>query len=393
MRLIALYLASFGLVFANESLLNDNKKAQIELEKNRVEVNAQKLERDWINPLSIGVTKNFGSSFNPESETLTKSVDFSQPIFRSGGIWFAIGYAKENRSFGEFSVALQEKALEVSALKLLYNLRKIDWQIKKQELLVQNASIDVVRKTELFEQGVLDSGFLDNAILSKSMLEEALLSIKITKSELEQQFRSMSDVDYNSINIMPLSIMDKNVFLDKNLSIGQKGADYRQQEKLKQMTVSNLLPTIAVYAKYTYQEYTNPSAMEKNMASEYTSYGVSFSMPIGDINTFRKIELAKVSEKLAYQKLKDEKKNQELLYKSVAEQLKYIDKKIAQSNRDKKLYQNLQSTTKEGVENGVKTSYDLETISNSLETKKIDNYIHMIDKELLLLSLHEKVAS
>jgi hypothetical protein len=113
-------------------------------------------------------------------------------------------------------------------------------------------------------------------------------------------------------------------------------------------------------------------------------------MPI-NINSLTDAEASKVAYMEASTQVIDQKKRVDLEYQTILNNLRIINKKIALDHKDEKLYQRLYSVTKNLEIAGEKTSYETELMLNSLMTKRLDQQIHKIDKQLQLLSLYIKV--
>lgn len=67
------------------------------------------------------------------------------------------------------------------ATELLFNIHKINYSIKKQELLIANANLDVLRKREQVLNGLSDASFLDNAILDANTKKNSYVELVYQK--------------------------------------------------------------------------------------------------------------------------------------------------------------------------------------------------------------------
>ena len=393
MKKLILFLAlSLSLLASdNNDILSSLKKEQINIEYKKVKINASKLSKDWIENINLSLSKDYSKQFDPISENETFAINLNQPIFKAGGIYFAIKYADANEKFNKLSVKLQEKELINSAIKLLYSIKKIDLQIEKQKLLVENSKIDVIRKKEQFEIGLLDSSFLDSAILTKNSLENGLFEFEITKLELIKSFKDSSDLNY--INLIPpkFDLISKNEFLNRNLDIKKANYKIEQERYFKNGTITKFLPTLSLKASYINQKNENSKFFQNNNY-DYETYGFSVTMPI-DINMFNKIELAKLDYLKSKVEYEDKKRSEINLFENILKRIDIINKKVNLANSDYKLYNSLLIDTKERFEAGEKTIYDVNTLKNSKKTKKIDKKILNIDKQLELIYLYAKVEN
>jgi len=115
-------------------------------------------------------------------------------------------------------------------------------------------------------------------------------------------------------------------------------------------------------------------------------------MPLFDINSFKEIESAKIDYLKAKNILEDKRRQKSNLYWQIQKSLQIINKKIELTKEDIKLYSALLKDTEDRYKAGEKTLYDLETIKNSLEQKRLDLKIFKIDRQLLLLDLYKEVS-
>jgi len=78
----------------------------------------------------------------------------------------------------------------------LQNISVFHLKIKKAELSIDNAKIDIERKKEQFDSGLLDSSFLDSAILNKTKLSHQLLNLKSLRFTTLQSFKNSNSVPF-----------------------------------------------------------------------------------------------------------------------------------------------------------------------------------------------------
>ena len=387
LRVLCSLVLIFSVVSAND-ILSKTQKNILKNEKKQNEKSSDILEFDWINPLNLSYTHTKSDLTSPSQTTDMLTFSLNQPIFRSGGIYYAIQYAKANREFLKLSTSLKEKSLLKTAFTTLLSLKNIDLQIKKQKLLIENAKIDITRKKEQYLSGVLDSSFLNNAIINKNRLEIALLDMKSTKADLLKNFHTLSSLNYKSINPPHLKMVNIDSFIKKNIVLKNSRANIKQLDYLKKMTISNYFPVISLFANYN----INRTDYITTKKDSYKRYGISVSMPLYDINRGKNIEL----QKLKYLKSKlefiDKINSEKELYKSIVKKIEFYKKKIELAKEEEKLYSSLLKTTKDLYSAGEKTLYDVKTMQNSLKSTRLDKIIYKndLDKELFELYEHEE---
>ena len=132
-----------------------------DLSRKKADEDSSILEKDWINQVIYKLTKEYGEEY----DTLKSTISISQPIFKSGGIYKAIKYARASKKYAHLDITLQKKEMIKDAVSLLFQIKKQNIRIQKQNLLIKNAVIDVERKKEQVLNGLIDTSYLDNSIL------------------------------------------------------------------------------------------------------------------------------------------------------------------------------------------------------------------------------------
>jgi hypothetical protein len=395
-HLILCSLLTASIVYADElsSILSSNKNMLFDYQFQSNEAQSDMLENSWINPIMLQYRKNYSKQFTDKTVSIKSfTVGIDQPIFRSGGIYYAIKYAQKLRGANELEIKLKKKEVIAQAVKLLFEIRKLKLEKKRLALLIKNDIIDVRLKSESYEAGVIDSSFLDQAILKRNQDETKLLELETNLMTLEQSFSLLSDKDPHTLKLPKLHLISALEYKDTNLELRRDRLRAEVKGYNSKMTWAKYLPTLSVQSRYT-DEDLNPLFARPGMGIEerYFTYGFSISMPI-NINMFSDIEASKVEHLKAQTEVIERKNIVEKEYNLIEKKLKIINKKIALAKKDEKLYKKLYLSTKNLEKAGEKTSFDAKLMKNSFEIKKLDREIYAIDREILLLELYTKVES
>lgn len=367
----------------NLQLLSSLKQDIIKTEQMQNELNSDNLQYSWINQIVGTFSYNNSDMTKNTEEQNILSVSMKQPIFKSGGIYYAIEYAKANRDYLRIVTKNSEQGQIKTVLSTLYNIKKINLQIKKQQYLIDNAKIDIMRKKEQYESGFLDSSYLNQAILTKSTLERALMDMESSKYELLKTLKTYSDLNYKDVTLPKFALVDESKFMQKSLNIRQKNSEIMRSDYLKKMTISSYLPTISLNAGYyDVHDYS---------AQQYRSIGLSFTIPLIDVNRGRTIEISRLDYLKSKLQFADTKREEKENYDLAVNKIKLLKKKISLALEDLKLYDSLLATTKDSYSAGEKTIYDVETLSNSKETMAIDAKIFATDIQLALLDIYARM--
>jgi len=376
----------------HDSLLSSLKRQSFDLQLEKNSADSGQLEFSWINPVSIGYDYSYSNQFDSTQISRSLSVRVDQPIFKSGGIWYAIKYAKASRRVGELSIEAQRRAMIKEAVASLFNIKKSEYQIKKQKLLIENDRIDIERKKEQYLSGDIDSSFLDQAILQKNRDTMTLFSLEESLAQLHRSFANLSDMDPDSVKLPRFTLVEKRKFLERNIDMALGSEQVLQKNYFNIMTWTRYMPALSLQGAWI-KPYKNGSiylSSYPNATKSYYTYGFRISIPL-DITSYHTIESTRADYLRAKVDMKDRRVEAENLYDSILKRLEVIDKKLALAKEDEALYASLVSSTKEKVEAGEMTVYDLKTMENSKDIRRLDRKIYDIERQLALLDLYEKM--
>jgi len=371
-------------------LLSKEKQDIFRYQESYNTLQSDMLQRSWIQPIRLQYKKNYTTQFASNTiNTSNYSIVIDQPIFKSGGIFYSIKYADALRGANATQIKIRKREMIGSAVNILYNFKKIKLQQEKLRLLIKNDEIDIKLKSDSYEAGILDSSFLDQAIIKRNRDETDLLVLELQLEKLKSDFAFLSDKNPDSLKLPNLKLIGKKEYKDEHLALRGDMLLAKEKGYLNKMTWAKYLPELSVQGQYIKGDL-NPLFANPNLRDEYTNYSVTVSMPI-NINSLTDVEATKVAYMEASTQVIDQKKRVDLEYQTILNNLRIINKKIALDHKDEKLYMRLYSVTKNLEIAGEKTSYETELMHNSLMTKKLDQQIHKIDKQLQLLSLYTKV--
>jgi len=386
-----------SMLYADElnSILSGNKELLFDYDFKSNELQSDILSKSWVNPVQVRYGKDYTTRFKTGTvDTGTFSVYIDQPIFRSGGIYYAIKYSDALRDANEAELKLQRRQMIGDAVSILFNLKKNKLEQKKMRYLVKNDTIDIRQKRDSYDAGILDSSFLDQAILKKSQDEAILLEFELNYLELKQRFSLLSDKNPDKLRLPKLKMMSKKNYTQQNLELKKDVLRAEESSYNAKVTVAKYLPTLSLQGQYTDGDLNPLFAGNgpSNLNEAYYNYGFSVSMPL-DINSFSDIEAAKVAKLRAATQVLDRKDTVKEEYQWIDNSLGILDKKIYLARKDEKIYKNLLRLTKDLAEAGEKTSLDADIMSNSLQVRKLDQLIYGIDKQLKLLKLYIRVEN
>ena len=373
------------------------KNMQFEYDYEKNEADSAALRDSWIQPINLSYKYNRSTPYGNEQESSSAAISIDQPIFKSGGIYFGINYAKAQQRYKKLSIDKQKRAMIKDAVSILMQIKQTELKEIAQKYQIANSQINLEQTREKYMNGQLDSGFLNNAIIQKNIVTQTLFDIQTAKQRLITRFKSISDMDYKDADIPHLALLDERYFLEHSLDL--KIARYKTESSrnLKNVEISKYLPTLSLNAGYTFQFDGNiifndgPNGSVTQPGTDYYSYGARVSMPL-DFNTLRKIESTKVSYLKSVVEIDDSKRQLIALFEQVTQNLENFDKKIELSKENQRLYETLLAETTDLFKAGYKTQYDVDNLKNSIEIEKSKIKQFEIDKQLELLNLYEKIS-
>lgn len=368
----------------DKDILSKDRQNLFNLNDNKNEESSSTLKKDWINPINLSFTKSFSDSYDSTKSTIS----ISQPIFKSGGIFSAIKYANASYKYNQFDIEIQRKELIRSATTMLFNLHITDLNIKKNEFLLKNANIDIIRKKEQVLNGFLDTSYLDNAILDANKIKNGIAELRYQKEELNNNFSNIASGEYKSFELPALILKDKKQFINDNIELAKAQADIEQKDNLADMTIARYLPTVNVNADHSqYHDVDNGNVSNKNIHS----YGISVTMPL-DVRTFNEIETQKISYLTAKLNLKNIQLEEENFYKTKLSKLNMLNEKKKIAQDDYKLYESLLTIIIEEKNAELKTQSDVDTLLNSQKIKSIELNIYKLEEQIELLEIYSKIS-
>ncbi len=355
-------------------------------EANRLE--SAVLRKSWISPLMLSYGESRSDQpWGKEARDSTFSVGISQPIFKSGGIYYAVKFANAQEGATAAQIRLQRRQMITQAIEILFDLRKNRLQQRQLRLKIRNDEIDIRRKREQYDAGVIDSSFLNQAILQRNQDRTSLLVLQLAEKNLRNAFSLLSDKNPDNLRLPHLRLISRRRYRQNNLELEAQRLQLAGSEYNSKMTWSKYLPTLSVNADYYDTDSNRPLI---GMHDNYYRYGFQISMPLS-VNAPQDIEAGRVRYLQQAVQLQDKRKSVASEYKLVLDTIAIIDKKIALARSDEKLYRSLLASTKEQAQAGQKTQLDVETMRNAMEMAKLDAKVYEVEKQIQLLKLYGKI--
>ena len=370
-------------------VLSSDKEELLKYQKEQNQVQSHKLENSWINPITLQYSKNYTTQFGNTLHTQQFVIAVDQPIFKMGGIWSAIKYAKALGKANSLDIELQKRQLISKALTILYNLKKSKLQLAKLDYTIQNDNLDIQIQKEQYKQGLTNRTLYDKALLKHNADVTSKLELELSVAKLESDFSLLSDKDPYSFQLPNFTMLDKERYMN-NLELQRDTMRVEEKNHNKYMTLTKYLPEISITGRYI-KEDRNPLFANSKIKESYYNYGFKVTLPFS-INSVDDIQNAKIEYLNAKITLDEQRKTIANNYKLAVKRLEIIDKKIALSQEDASHYASMLTTAKDLEKIGDQTSFDTQMVENNVKVRELDQEIYKIDAQLELLGLYINVA-
>jgi len=372
--------------------LSADKEELLKYQKEQNTVQSNQLEKAWINPITLQYSKNFSTQFGNTINTQQFFVAVDQPIFKMGGIWAAVKYAKALGQANNLEVELQKRQLILQALTILYNLKKSKLQLAKLDYTIQNDNLNIQIQKEQYEQGLSNRTLYDQALLKHNVDMTSKLELDLSITKLENDFSLLSDHDPYSLQLPNFTMLDKARYMDNQLEVQRDSLRVEEKNQNSYMTLTKYLPEVSITGRYT-SEDLNPlfATPGSRIKQNYYNYGFKVTLPIS-INSYDDVQSSKIEYLNAKITLDEKRKTVANNYKLAVKRLEIIDKKIALSQEDASHYSSMLTTAKDLEKIGDQTSFDTQMVENNVKVRELDQEIYKIDAQLELLGLYINVA-
>ncbi len=371
----------------DESWLSRYQRVGFEYEDRINTLDTRRLKNSWISPITLEYGVDWSDQSGPRRKSRTFSVRIDQPIFRSGGIYYGIRYAQASGELGRIRIREARRDRIAEVVKTLFELRKIALQKRQTRLFIRNDEIDIRRKQEQYDAGVIDSSFLDQAILQRNRDKTKLLGLELQERALRHRFATLSDKDPDRLRPPHLRLISSRRFEERNLRLAEGRAAIAQKEYNAQVTRAKYLPAVTLSAAW-YDSRT--VGAPPGMKERYGRYGLHVRLPLS-INAAPDIEARRLEALKAGTDWLQTRRSVRESYRQILETLRIIDRKIALARSDAALYRRLLKSTRQQAAAGNKTELDVRTMHNALEAARLDAQIYEIEKQIQLLKLYREI--
>ena len=388
MKKLLFYALVASAAFANdlENYLSNDYNELFSLQQLKSKEDAAFESKSWVAPITLGFARSWNNQiaggWHPYN---SYTIGIEQPIFKSGGIYYGIKYAKSHYDLSVANILKQKASLKASAIELALKIKQAKYAIAKLKLQLKNRDIEIATFKELYGAGLATSVDLDNALVRKDEANMALFDLQSQLAQLKSALAKISDQNAKDIKAANLVIPTMQEYVQNNIDIAVAKAKSKVAHNLYKMTRSKYLPTVTVGARYT-----KLSQVQAPRKDAFTNYSLRISMPIS-VNISSDLERNKLESMLSRIDIKNTLRAAKAEYKAVRQKISAIDKKIALAKREVRTYSRVLKSTQALFKAGEKSKQDVLLLKNSKRVKQLDIKIFKIERKLAILELYKKV--
>lgn len=386
MKKIFYILISLGLAFGDSLPLSEEKIEILKLkrQKNAEDVDVEK--NSWISPLifSASLNNNKDAAYK-EIQTKNAAVNWNQDVFRSGGIFYTIEKAEASGQANMLSIDIQEANYLKKIYTLASQIKRDSLKYEQSELMLKNRDIDLFIIKEKYKAGSTDISELNRATIDRDHARTDLIAAKNLLRNEQHELKKLTGYKKIETIILPdIALISKSEYLKQHLELLKYQAQDKSQSALCKITQSSYLPKLALNASYGYTQ-SGGDMVERD--GENYRYGAMISMPF-DINAKSAIE----SERLQLLETRltqiDKKLELEQEYEMRFATISDYEEKIVVAQDMLNLYNELQTFTQSQVDAGLKSSYELDSLKNSVTIQELEKDMQFYNILIEKISLH-----
>lgn len=370
-KTLALLILNVSMVlYAGDLPLSFEKEELLHLKRQKIEQDASKDRNSWVSPVLLSVTADKSEDASGiESTNKDVSLNWSQDLFRSGGIFAAIDKANASKEFNLLGIDQEEANYLKQIYMLKTQLERDKLSYRQSTLTLKNREIDFQVIKAKYEVGNADINQLNRTTLDLDNAKTELVSIQniIDTDRIELQ-KLIKEKKTNTITLPTIRLVSQREYVKNHLELMQYNAKIKSDDATYKIVDAGYLPKVTLNTSVGYRDYEGDRI---GYDGTNYSYGMSVSMPF-DINAKASKESAKLQ--LLQTKIAklDRQKEIEKEYRKHLLSIKNFKAKIKIAKEMQDTYQNLYQLAKNQKKAGIKTSYDVMSLKNSLAIQKLE---------------------
>ena len=364
--------------------LSEPKSELLRLKRAQATEQMETDRTSWISPLtlSLGYTRSKAVQ-GGESTSRDAGVSWNQDLFRSGGIFYTIEQAEASGKVNLIAVDLEEAGYLKQAYTLKAQTLRDTLKLRQSELTLANRDIDLQIIQAKYKIGTADISSLNRAAIDRDSAQTDLITVRNTLRN--ETFELQKVLGGQSVAMLPtFPLVSEETYLAGHLELLQYAAQQDADIAGWKVTRASYLPTLSFTASYGYSDYSG-SAQEVD--GDRYSYGATLSMPL-DLNSRGTIEVSRLQSLQSAAALTDRRQELHQEYTMRRRTIEDYEEKIRVARKMIAMYDDLQQITQNRVGAGYDTSYDLESLENSVAIQKLETQIQDYNIQIERITLY-----
>ena len=367
-----------------ESLLSSELQKQQSFQRLISQNKSKIVEYSWINPVMVTLSRNYTTRINDEAIGLNSaSIAISQPIFKSGGIYYALKYANASKLASLLKIKASKKEMIAKALKLAYDYKIALHEHRKLQLMLENYRLQIRLREPLFRDGLMDASMLDEAYIKRDEMELKVDELQIRMEQIKEAFAKISDKAIERVELPNISIPSKSQFIKKYLPLIQADKSAKVKYFESKMTKSKYLPQLSLETRYIREDINPLFRFARGLQEEYVDYGLKLTLPLS--LTFREdIEASKLAWLNEEVTVVQKQKEATIAYERIMKNVNLLERSKKTVKRRQAHYQRMIREVDAYYKAGEKSKEEVQLLRNQASIAKIDGSIYDLKIKRLL---------
>jgi len=384
-RLLPLCIAA-AVSGAAELPLSSQKQELLKLKRDQVHEQTETGKTGWISPLQFSLSYDKTKDvLDNESETKSAGASWSQDLFRSGGIFYTVDLAEASGRANLLAVDREEAAYLKQVYTLKAQVERDTLKRQQSELTLKNRDIDLLIIRAKYKAGTADISELNRATIDRDSARTDLITVKNTlRTETYELQKIIGALAAEAVALPDFPLVSRENYLENNLELLEYDAQRSADEASWKVTRSSYLPTLSFNASYGYSDYTGGG---QDYDGNRYGYGAAISMPL-DINSRGTVEASRLQVLQTAVSRSDAAMQLGYEYDLRRATIGDYEEKIGVADEMIKMYDELYGFTKDQVTAGYKSSYDLESLGNSVQIQKLEKAIQTYNIRIERITLY-----
>lgn len=373
MKKFTVFILCAATLFADELPLSQEKTQMLQLKREKIYEDADIQKRSWVSPLMLSLSANKNKNATDlQSETKNAGIEWSQDLFRSGGIYYTIEQAEALERASLLGVDREERGYLKQVYTLLIQIERDRLKLRQNELSLRNRDIDLFIIKAKYKAGSADISELNRSTIDRDNARTSVIVIKNTLRNEEYELKKVTGEKQSGL-LFPVDIplLSKEEYLKAHLELLEYEANGKRDEAASKISRSAYLPRLTFNGSYGYSDYQ--SDLIKYNGESY-HYGAVLSIPL-DVNTRATIESSRLQLLQTRTAQLDRRVELEQEYDMRFFTISDYEEKISVAQEMITVYEELYSFTQKQVKVGAKSKYELESLGNSVEIQKLEKEI------------------